>query len=402
MVRAILALTPVLWNETLTLRRSPPFDLQGYKGGKPRIHGRRGDRTLQRCARYESSTIDRAPTDWAPVAAGRNLGHNASTASEAGCIMSSLFEKRFILVCGKGGVGRSTVAAAIAKACAQRGRNTLLFETNANDRFGAYFGKPPVSTNVVPLAPNLSAVNTTPAAALAEYGLMILKFKTAYEMVFENRVTKAFLRAIPGLDDYALLGKAWFHTTEEKRGKPVWDTVVFDMPASGHSLSMLRIPKVILETVPEGPLTRDARTLQSLLIDPARTAAVIVTLAEEMPSNEARELSQKLSKELNIKTQHVVVNQVYPGAVANAPTNAVLTALDAAEGALIANPQVAALHQHSRLVRDRFLLNQTYLAQLKKDIEAPLCELPMIFRHLMTTEDIGALSDLLTKSMTTT
>src|ERR1051325_2752958 len=114
-------------------------------------------------------------------------------------------------------------------------------------------------------------------------------------MVFENRVSKAFLRAIPGLDDYALLGKVWFHTTEDKRGAPVWDTVVFDMPASGHSVSMLRVRWVIAETGPAGPLPRDARTIKSLLCDPARTAAVLVTLAEEMPVNEEIELETKLT-----------------------------------------------------------------------------------------------------------
>ncbi|MBA2538205.1 MAG: ATPase, partial [Deltaproteobacteria bacterium] len=141
----------------------------------------------------------------------------------------SLLEKRLILVVGKGGVGRSTIAAAIADRCARAGKNTLLYETNANDRFGNYFDKPTVGTEVSQLAQNLFAVNATPASALEEYGLMILRWKSVYEMVFENRVTKAFLRAIPGLDDYALLGKAWYHTTEEKRGRQVWDTVVFDM-----------------------------------------------------------------------------------------------------------------------------------------------------------------------------
>ena len=199
-------------------------------------------------------------------------------------------DRRLILVVGKGGVGRSTVAASIAGACAAQGKRTLLYETNANDRFGAYFGKPTVGTEPVELQPNLWAVNVTPASALAEYGMMILRWKSVYEMVFENRVSKAFLRAIPGLDDYALLGKVWFHTTEEKRGKPVWDTVVFDMPASGHSVSMLRVPWVIVDTVPEGPLTRDARAIKALLCDPVRTAAVLVTLAEEMPVNEALEL----------------------------------------------------------------------------------------------------------------
>ena len=204
--------------------------------------------------------------------------------------MSDLYERRLILVVGKGGVGRSTVAAAIAGACAARGRKTLLYETNANDRFGKYFDKPAVGTEITQLAPNLSAVNTTPSAAMTEYGLMILKFKSVYEMVFENRVTKAFLKAVPGLDDYAVLGKAWYATTDTTRGKPTWDTVVFDMPASGHSVSMLRVPSVIVETVPEGPLTRDARTIVSLLSDPARTAAVLVTLAEEGVESWSRSL----------------------------------------------------------------------------------------------------------------
>jgi anion-transporting ArsA/GET3 family ATPase len=123
----------------------------------------------------------------------------------------SLFDKRLILVVGKGGVGRSTVAASIAGHCARLGKKTLLYEVSANDRFGAYFDKPPVGTETSQLAPNLWAVNATPASALAEYGLMILRWRSVYEMVFENRVTKAFLRAIPGLDDYSLLGKVWYH-----------------------------------------------------------------------------------------------------------------------------------------------------------------------------------------------
>ena len=124
--------------------------------------------------------------------------------------LRSLWDRRLIVVLGKGGVGRSTVAAAIAGELARAGKQTLLYETNANDRFGHYFDHPPVGPGLEPgqLAPNLWAVNVTPALALEEYGLMILRWKSVYEMVFENRVTKAFLRAIPGLDDYALLGKS--------------------------------------------------------------------------------------------------------------------------------------------------------------------------------------------------
>ena len=298
-----------------------------------------------------------------------------------------IFDRRLVLVVGKGGVGRSTVAAAIASECADRGRKTLLYETNANDRFGAFFQKSAVSTEPVQLAPNLFAINATPASALAEYGLMILKFKTVYEMVFENRVTKAFLRAIPGLDEYALLGKLWYHTTEEKRGKPVWDTIVYDMPASGHSISMLRVPWVIVDTVPEGPLTRDARTIKSLLTDPVRTATILVTLAEEMPVNEACELETKLTN-IGIVPQQLIANQIYPDRFpAGSPMERVLDALIASPGG---SPLVE-LAEHASLSRDRRLLNARYLAELRKRAKTPVSELPILFAPKLGAEHVLAL-----------
>ncbi|MEO8700348.1 MAG: ArsA family ATPase, partial [Kofleriaceae bacterium] len=289
----------------------------------------------------------------------------------------SIFDKRLILVVGKGGVGRSTVAAAIADQLARSGKRTLLYETNANDRFGNYFDKPAVSTEVASLAPNLWAVNATPASALAEYGLMILRWKSVYEMVFENRVTKAFLRAIPGLDDYSLLGKIWFHTEEEKRGRPVYDNVVFDMPASGHAWSMLRVPWVIVETVPDGPLTRDAHKVKELLTDASRTAVVLVTLAEEMPVNEAIELETKLSG-LGIIPQQLIANQIYPDHFAPVPIRQVLETLVADPG--LTTP-LAEATEHASLSRDRRALNARYLTELAKRAKTPLAQLPMIFAH---------------------
>lgn len=300
----------------------------------------------------------------------------------------SFLDRRLIVVLGKGGVGRSTVAAAIAGQLARAGKRTLLYETNANDRFGPYFDHPPVGTQPVQLAPNLSAINATPASALEEYGLMVLRWKSVYDVVFENRVTKSFLRAIPGLDDYALLGKVWYHTAEEKRGKPVWDTVVFDMPASGHSISMLRIPWVIVDTVPEGPLTRDAHSVKALLQDPARTSAIVVTLAEEMPVNEALELEGHLGK-LGIVPQALVVNQIYPDHVPQGtPAARVLDTL-------IADPALpsplAEVIEHASLSRDRRRLNERYLAELRQRTKTPIVELPMLFAQTLGSPHVREL-----------
>jgi anion-transporting ArsA/GET3 family ATPase len=334
--------------------------------------------------------------------------------------MASLLDRRLILIVGKGGVGRSTVAAAVASACARRGRRTLLFEANANDRFGHFFGTSPVGTDIKPLARDLHAVNTNPAAALEEYGMMILRFRRVYKMVFENRVSRYFLRAIPGLDDYSVVGKAWYHTTEIERGRPLWDTVVFDMPASGHSLSMLRLPKVILDTVPEGPLTSSAREVRSLLLDPQRTAILLVTLAEEMPVNEARELTTALDRELGMRVSHVVINQVYPPRIADDSLPAhVLDALeprlqpghgDLGQPAIIepgSGPglatseqrDLAALVAHSQLARGRRRLNERYIAELEASLQVPHSQLPYLFVPTMGPAEIESLSRTLEQSL---
>jgi len=307
--------------------------------------------------------------------------------------VTSLFEKRLILVLGKGGVGRSTVAAALAASTARKGRRTLLYETNAKDRFSQFFEAGEVGPEPVPLRPNLLAVNTNPAAALREYGLMVLRFERVYNLVFENRLTKYFLRAIPGLDDYALLGKAWYHTTESKRGRNTWDTLVFDMPASGHAISMLKIPSVILDTVPEGPLTRDARKLRDLLLDKRRTAIVMVTLAEEMPANEAREVTEILRDELGLDVTHLVINQVHPDHFPDGSAAArVLAGLEASRDL---DPELAALATHGALGRNRRALNERYLSVLSGDIGAPRAELPLLFTSTLGSDNIDTLSRML-------
>jgi anion-transporting ArsA/GET3 family ATPase len=305
--------------------------------------------------------------------------------------VSDLLDKRVVLVLGKGGVGRSTVAASIAAAAARRGRRTLLFEASANDRFGELFGgKEPVGTELTRLRENLYAVNTNPSAALEEYGLMVLKFRRVYKMVFENRVTRYFLRAIPGLDEYAVLGKAWYHWNEEERGKRTWDTLVFDMPASGHAMSMLRIPKVILETVPEGPLTRDAATLRKQLQDTSHTAIVVTTLAEEMPVTEARELTAALHRQLNLRVARLIVNQVFPERFPRGePAEQVLERLDGASGDL------AALARHGLTAMRRRGLNERYIGELARHLALPRLELPLLFAPRLGPTEVDHLSRLI-------
>lgn len=225
--------------------------------------------------------------------------------------MPSLFDYRFIVNTGKGGVGKTTVSAAMASAFARRGRRVLLIELNTRDRFGSLFGVDPVGTEIVQIAPNIWAVDTTPATAMREYAMMILRVRALYGLVFENRVVERFLRVVPGLPELTMLGKAYYHETErDKAGRPVWDVVIIDAPATGHGMFLLQIPHVITAALTSGHMAEEAGRMLALLRDPRRTAINVVTLAEEMPINETLELRESLARELGVEVAFVIANGV--------------------------------------------------------------------------------------------
>jgi anion-transporting ArsA/GET3 family ATPase len=292
--------------------------------------------------------------------------------------LPDLESKRLVIVLGKGGVGRTTVAAALAVRLASRGKRTLLYQANAKERLAALLGGPAASESIVRVRENLWAVNTNPQAALHEYGVMVLRYEAIYKMVLENRLSKALLRAIPGLDDYSLLGKLWWHTTEEERGRPRWDVIVFDAPATGHAVTLLRIPQAILEAVPEGPLTRDAVKVRALLEDATRTAPIMVTLAEEMPTNESIELAGRLERESRMKVQGVVVNGLYPDRFprGTGPARVLARVLEAGP---LDDPMLAPVITRARMARSRRELNERYLARLTAELPLPTAQLPLFF-----------------------
>ena len=287
--------------------------------------------------------------------------------------MTPLLDLRFVMLSGKGGVGRTTVAAALARVAAEAGKRVLLAEATTADRLGRMFGRPqPLGTRVEPLAPGIDGVNITPDGALHEYGILVLRSELMTRALFENRAVRGFLGAIPGLDAYAVLGKAWWHTTEVEAGRPRYDLVIFDGPATGHAGLMLHIPQAILDAMPRGPLVRDARAIRDLLRDPARAALAIVTLAEELPAREAAELAALARGPLGIPLGPLVVNAV-PTAALGVPSVAeVLARAPATDRQLDATLRLAA-----SVVAHRRAAEQV-LRTLARDPGLPLVTLPRI------------------------
>jgi anion-transporting ArsA/GET3 family ATPase len=226
--------------------------------------------------------------------------------------MSTLAEKRFLLVTGKGGVGKTTVCAAQAVALAAKGKRVLVALCNSKERLSAMLGGRPIGAQIEQCIENVWAVNMRPDQALEEYGTLVLRSRALYRTLFDNRYVRAFLRAVPGMQEWSMLGKSWWHTTEKRAdGSFKYDVVLLDAPATGHGLEMLRVPKVILEVVPPGLLRRDAERAMSLLQDPRTSAVVLVTLPEEMATTETLELAREISQ-MGLPIGRVVVNGLLP------------------------------------------------------------------------------------------
>lgn len=218
-------------------------------------------------------------------------------------------DRKFLFVTGKGGVGKSTVSVALARALAARGRRVLLAVTE-QAQVGQMLGGVEVTGDVQLVDGTLSVVWVDAERSLRDYGEIRLGSRLAYKALFGNKYAHAFLAAIPGLYQWAALGKAWFYADGERAlGGGTFDHVVFDAPATGHGLEMLRVPKVITEASPPGVLRKDAAAAWEMLQDPQRTGVVVVALPEELPVQEALELAAEV-QQLEVPLAALVMNAV--------------------------------------------------------------------------------------------
>jgi anion-transporting ArsA/GET3 family ATPase len=305
--------------------------------------------------------------------------------------MSTLADKRFVLVTGKGGVGKTTVCAAEALALAATGKRVLVAMCNAKERLSVMLGAPPIGPDVAPVADGVWAVNINPDKAVEEYGILTLRSRTLYKTLFDNKYVRTFLRAVPGMQEWSMLGKAWWHTTErDPDGSSTYDIVILDAPATGHGLDMLRVPKVILDVVPPGILRRDAERAWAMFRDPHTCAIVLVTLPEEMPTTETIELARALT-ELGLPIGRVVVNGVLPPLFSR-DERAALEATSAAQAhATRATPGEAAIAaSRDRATRER--VQAESLNRLSRELPVSPAFLPLLFEDAARPEAIRALS----------
>src|SRR5262245_14688925 len=188
---------------------------------------------------------------------------------------------------------------------ARRGRRTLAVEMAGAGRL------PSLLAGAPGLGEQLHVIEVDGRAALEEYLALVIPVKRLLATIFSSRVYQYFVAAAPGLKELMTVGKVWYEATREEGGRPAWDVVVVDAPATGHGLQYLRMPHAARETFGAGLVQREASRIVAVLQDARVTAVHLVTLAEEMPATEALEAHAQLTGPLGLPVGAVIVNRVH-------------------------------------------------------------------------------------------
>jgi anion-transporting ArsA/GET3 family ATPase len=300
--------------------------------------------------------------------------------------MTFLDHRELCFVTGKGGVGKTTVALAVAMAAAHGGRRVVLCELAGQARAAGLYGHdvaPPGEERL--LEDGLWATTVDPVLALEEWATRQIGSRRLVGLLTHSNAFAAFLNAAPGARELVAITKAWELGRDERwvKGRGGYDLVVVDGPASGHGVGMLSAPRTFAEIARVGPIASQARKVVELLEDPGRSAVVAVALPAELSVSETLELEDRVAGALARPLDAVVVNGVLPRRF-SARDIARVTARDGA----VAPPIVAAVRrQHGQ-----GSAQQSQLARLRRHAAAPVTTLPLVAGARLGLEDVRELA----------
>jgi len=299
-----------------------------------------------------------------------------------------LLDKRLVIVTGKGGVGKTTVAVALGLRAAAAGKRTIVCEVSSQENASRMFDHAEVGFHEVEMEENLWSISIDPDESMREYVLLQLKVRAMRDMLFRSRIFNYLAAATPGLKELVTIGKIWELAQLDRKVKKgrKYDLVIVDAPATGHGVGFLQTPRTFANIARVGPIHSQAQTLDRFITDHEHTGTAIVALPEEMPVNESAALEQDLRNEVGVAVDRIYLNGLYPERFSKAEAKRLSGLADNEEGAVKAAAR-AALSEHNRARSQR-----AQLARLRRRVEAPVKTLPFLFEPDLGPEAARRLS----------
>jgi anion-transporting ArsA/GET3 family ATPase len=298
------------------------------------------------------------------------------------CPIPELLDKRLVIVTGKGGVGKTTVAVALGLRAAAEGKRTIVCEVASQENASRILDHTTVGFHEVQVADNLWSISIDPDESMREYVLLQLKVRAMRDMLFRSRIFNYLAAATPGLKELVTIGKIWELAQLDRKVKSghKYDLVIVDAPATGHGVGFLETPRTFAAIARVGPIHSQAQRLDSFLTDHDKTGTAIVALPEEMPVNESAALEKTLRDEVGVAVDRVYLNGLYPERFSK-PEAARLAELAEGENGTARAAARAALSEFGRARSQR-----AQLARLRRRVKAPVRTLPFLFEPELGTE----------------
>lgn len=295
---------------------------------------------------------------------------------------------RVVIVAGKGGVGKTTVTAALAVTAARAGLSVLVVEVEGKSGLPAMFGAPALGYEEIDLEVGVRARFLTPDAALVEY-LVKHGMKRISKRLATSGALDVVATAVPGMKDILVLGKV--KSIEESRAA---DLVIVDAPAAGHAVTFLLSARGLLDAVRVGPIRKQAQDVVSLISDPKRCQVMLVTLAEETPVSEVVDTAFAIEDRAGVALGPVVVNGCFAPLPVAMSANA-SEILDDARAAdrFVSQREGDDLAHAAAFLEERRALQDEQIQRLRERLPLPQIELPFVFNPDITRAQLDTLVD---------
>lgn len=271
---------------------------------------------------------------------------------------------------GKGGVGKTATTAALALYALRHRKRVLVVELSPYGHLRELLGGPPPGSEPVEIQPHLGLVRLEPRRALEDFLQGVLPVRALRQRLLQSQSFSILTAAAPGIEEFLVLAKIaeLEGLCTGLRRRPRYDLVIVDAPATGHSLPLLSTARTLMEMMPIGPIGKMAEEVNRLLGDPRRSAAVIVTIPEEMAINETIEITSGLERDAAIAVGPLVVNAVWPQHFSADEARWLMTSGDPAD------PLIAAARYHV----ERRRRTEEQLARIRGELGVEPIELPFV------------------------